>query len=135
MINIPWLKKIYNICCHVKLHKLFFQTVITTNGKQRHHPDCKRGQSERRERKKQLARKRYKEKIFIGPHIEKWNRVKEELNFSLNYELAGYLLKQSVIFFNWLITLTHVPVYVWYYFRRNCFYLFNLKLTVWCQRS
>ncbi|XP_034333106.2 uncharacterized protein [Magallana gigas] len=68
--------------------------VITTNGKQRHHPDCKRGQSERRERKKQLARKRYKEKIFIGPHIEKWNRVKEELNFSLNYELAGYLLKQ-----------------------------------------
>uniref|UniRef100_A0A8W8JM04 Uncharacterized protein n=1 Tax=Magallana gigas TaxID=29159 RepID=A0A8W8JM04_MAGGI len=69
-------------------------TVITTNGKQRHHPDCKRGQSERRERKKQLARKRYKEKIFIGPHIEKWNRVKEELNFSLNYELAGYLLKQ-----------------------------------------
>lgn len=65
---------------------------ITTNGKP---PDSKRvSQSERRERKRLLARKRYKEKIFIGPVIEKWNRVKKELNFSLNYELAGYLLKQ-----------------------------------------
>lgn len=49
-----------------------------------------------KERKRQSDRKRSREKIFIGDHFERWTRVKEELNFTFNYELAGYLLDRFV---------------------------------------
>nr|XP_022308816.1 uncharacterized protein LOC111114686 [Crassostrea virginica] len=48
--------------------------------------------SARKERKKMMDRERGKERIFIGDNIERWNRVKDELNLMFNHEVAGFLL-------------------------------------------
>lgn len=55
--------------------------------------------SARKERKKMMDRERGKERIFIGDNIERWNRVKDELNLMFNHEVAGFLLDRSVFFF------------------------------------
>ncbi|XP_061190316.1 serine-rich adhesin for platelets-like [Saccostrea echinata] len=49
-------------------------------------------QSEIKERKRKSDRERNREKIFIGHHFQRWNRVKRELKFMYNHELAGYFL-------------------------------------------
>ena len=46
-----------------------------------------------------MDRDRGKERIFIGDNIERWNRVKDELNLMFNHEVAGFLLDRSVFFF------------------------------------
>lgn len=48
--------------------------------------------SERKERKRKSERERSREKIFIGEHSERWNRLKDQLKFTFNFELAGFLL-------------------------------------------
>lgn len=52
--------------------------------------------SARKAKKRQADRERSKEKIFIGEHHERWNRVKAELDMKFNHEVAGYLLDRFV---------------------------------------
>jgi hypothetical protein len=52
--------------------------------------------SARKERKKMQDRERGRERVFIGDHVERWNRVKEELHLMYNHEVAGALLDRSV---------------------------------------
>nr|XP_034315406.1 LOW QUALITY PROTEIN: uncharacterized protein LOC105340464 [Crassostrea gigas] len=48
--------------------------------------------SARKRRKMQVDRDRSRERIFIGDHFERWNRVKADLNLRFNHEVAGFLL-------------------------------------------
>eukprot|EP00105_Crassostrea_gigas_P017838 XP_011435768.1 PREDICTED: uncharacterized protein LOC105334131 [Crassostrea gigas] len=48
--------------------------------------------SARKERKRQADKDRNKGKIFIGDNIERWNRLKSELNLNYHHEVAGVLL-------------------------------------------
>jgi hypothetical protein len=52
--------------------------------------------SARKERKKMLDRERGRERVFIGDHIDRWNRLKVALHLEYNHEVAGVLLDRSV---------------------------------------
>lgn len=56
--------------------------------------------SERKERKRKSERERSREKIYIGEHSERWNRLKDQLKFTFNFELAGFLLDRFVTNFS-----------------------------------
>jgi hypothetical protein len=56
-------------------------------------------ESARKAKRRQTDRERSREKIFIGEHFERWNRVKTELNLMFNHELAGLLLDRFVLLF------------------------------------
>lgn len=56
--------------------------------------------SERKERKRKSERERSREKIFIGEHSERWNRLKDQLKFTFNFELARFLLDRFVTKFS-----------------------------------
>lgn len=56
--------------------------------------------SERKERKRKSERERSREKIYIGEHSERWNRLKDQLMFTFNFELAGFLLDRFVTKFS-----------------------------------
>ncbi|XP_056014674.1 uncharacterized protein LOC125682453 [Ostrea edulis] len=48
--------------------------------------------STQKERERMMDRERGKERIFIGYDVERWNRLKEDLNLMYNHEVAGFLL-------------------------------------------
>lgn len=63
--------------------------------------------SARKERKRQADKDRNKGKIFIGDNIERWNRLKSELNLNYHHEVAGVLLDRFV----YMICLFHLCVF------------------------
>ncbi|XP_062621665.1 uncharacterized protein LOC134283232 [Saccostrea cucullata] len=48
--------------------------------------------AKRKEWQRRVDKERYKGRVYIGEHIARWNRLKEELGLLYNYEVAGYLL-------------------------------------------
>jgi hypothetical protein len=53
------------------------------------------------EQKRQSDKIRNTENIYIGEHMKRWNRVRESLNLTFNYEVAGFFDRQ-----------VHVTVYL-----------------------
>lgn len=53
--------------------------------------------SQRKAKRQAIDRGRSREKVYIGAHFQRWNRVKEEMNL-VNHELAGFLLDRFVCF-------------------------------------
>lgn len=46
-----------------------------------------------RKRNKMLSDKdRRKKQVFIGDHIDRWQRVKEDIGFYKDHDVAGFLL-------------------------------------------